>query len=237
MSLTNKLPVLYEDSDLLVINKPAGIVANISQTSPENTVQNYLKDKFDFDEDSDSEFVQRSGLVHRLDKDTSGVIMAAKNEETFKYLKSQFIKRKVRKEYIALSWGEITNQKFHVNAPIKRDPRNRMKMAIVPDGRPAFTEGEIIKKVNIEEFSFTLVRIFPKTGRTHQIRVHLAALSHPVVGDQIYMTKKQLKSCDDFYNRLMLHAWKLSFYHEKLDKELKIEAPLPPEFDKIYSKP
>jgi 23S rRNA pseudouridine1911/1915/1917 synthase len=240
MSLTNNPKILYEDEALLVLNKPSGMVANISRTSPHDTLQHFLIDKLNLPGEPQSakdEFVSRSGLVHRLDKDTSGVLLAAKDEETFYALKKQFVQRKVHKIYLAAVWGEMRDELFKINAPIKRDPRNRMRMAIVSDGRRALTNGRLLKTWVEKEIILSLVELIPETGRTHQLRVHMAALKHPIVGDQIYMTKKQLAECGKLFQRLMLHAWKISFYHPKDKKEVKFVAPLPPQFVKMYSKP
>jgi 23S rRNA pseudouridine1911/1915/1917 synthase len=237
MSSTSDPVILYEDDFFLVLNKPYGMVANISETSPEGTLQNFLITYLKLKKSKETEFSQRSGLLHRLDKETSGVILAAKDEETFKLVKKQFVERKVLKTYLALVWGKMDEKRFQVNAPLKRDPRNRLKMALVSDGRSALTEGEVLKTVELSNLSFSLILLKPKTGRTHQIRVHLAALKHPVVGDSIYMTRKQLSEVANIFERMLLHAWKISLYHPKLQKEVNFEAPLPPELDKIYSKP
>lgn len=232
--------IIFEDESLLVLHKPSGVVANISQTSPEDTVQNFLLEKLGLPEDSQaekSEFLQRSGLVHRLDKDTSGVLLTAKNEEAFLALKKQFVQRKVHKVYLAVVWGEMENELFKINAPVKRDPRNRMRMAIVEDGRRALTNGRLLRSWVEDDLVVSLVELVPETGRTHQLRVHLAALRHPVMGDEIYMTRKQLQESGKRFERLMLHAWKISFHHPKEQKEVKFEAPLPPQFAKMYSKP
>lgn len=237
MSSTNDVPIIYEDEFLIVLNKPFGMVANISKTSPVGTVQNFLNEYLNLSGDPSSEFMQRSGLLHRLDKETSGVILAAKDEETFLDIKKQFVERKVKKVYLALVWGKMSDKFFQINAPIKRDPRNRMKMALISDGRFALTEGKLLKGTDFNGKPVSLVELRPKTGRTHQIRVHLAALRHPVVGDSIYMTRKQFEESKEISERMMLHAWKISFYHPKMQKEVNFEATLPPLFDKIYSKP
>lgn len=240
------LNVIFEDDDLMVLNKPSGVVVNVSETSSSGTIQNALMEEFEYDEDRfeefeneqiKKEFVQRSGIVHRLDKDTSGVLLVAKNPESFKNLKNQFQNREVKKEYIALVLGEFQDLKVRVTAPIGRNPNNRMKMAVVDGGRTADTTFELEKVVEVEGERFSLVICFPKTGRTHQIRVHLAAMKHPVVADPIYMTKKQLQKYETKFDRLMLHAWKASVKHPKTKKEQIFEAPLPKLLEEIYSKP
>ena len=237
MPLSMNLEAIFEDDSLLVINKKPGVVVNISKTSPINTVQNTLLEMYDFDPDDKSEFSQRCGIVHRLDKGTSGVLAIAKDEETFEGLKAQFVHREVKKEYLALVLGKIEESAFEVDAPINRNPRNRLKMAVVRGGRQAFTKFEVVKSVTSAGTETSLLKCFPETGRTHQIRVHLASLRYPVMGDIIYMTRKQLLLSEEIYERLMLHAWRISFMHPKVNKEVFFEAPLPKEFSKIYTKP
>jgi len=237
MSLSMNLEIVFEDDALLVINKKPGVVVNISKTSPTNTVQNTLQEMYVFDPNDKSEFGLRCGIVHRLDKDTSGLLVVAKDEATFEGLKAQFIRREVQKEYLALVLGKVEGPTFEVDAPIKRNPRNRFKMAVVRGGRPAVTRFELLKNIVLADNETSLLKCFPETGRTHQIRVHLASLLRPVIGDQIYMTRKQLLLSKEIYERLMLHAWKIRFEHPKLEKEAFFEAPFPEEFKVLYSKP
>jgi len=237
MSLSMSLDIVFEDDSLLVINKKPDTVVNVSKTSPTDTVQNVLQEMYDFDPNDKSEFGLRCGIVHRLDKGTSGLLAIAKDEETFEGLKAQFVHREVEKEYLALVLGRVEELAFEVDAPINRNPRNRLKMAVVRGGRQAATRFELIKNITLKDVETSLLKCFPKTGRTHQIRVHLASLQFPVMGDCVYMTRKQLLLSDDIYDRLMLHAWKIRFEHPKLKKEVDFEASLPEQFSEIYSKP
>ena len=227
MSSPKNLDVIFQDDSILVINKPSGLVVNISDTSPQDTLQDLMKDIIKIDPEDVSEFAQRDGIVHRIDKDTSGLLVVAKNKDAFNYLKSQFMHRTVKKEYLAVVLGRVTEPLFEIDAPIIRNPRNRMKMAVARKGRAAMTRFELMNNFMVDEQSFSLLKCFPETGRTHQLRVHLAALQHPIAGDQIYMTRKQLFMVGDAFKRLMLHAWKIEFKHPKLQKELFFEAPLP----------
>lgn len=240
------LDIIYEDEDLMVINKPTGVVVNISETSPNGTIQNELLERIDINEvepiDVDDEqiireFTQRSGIVHRLDKDTSGVMLIAKTVFAFNMLKNQFKDREVEKVYMALVLGEFKELKVSVDAPIGRNPNNRLKMAVVDGGRGAQTTFELEKVVEVEGERFTLIRCYPKTGRTHQIRVHLAAMKYPIATDPLYMTKKQYDKYSPLFERLMLHAWKIRFKHPNKQKEQFFEAPLPHMMQEIYSKP
>jgi 23S rRNA pseudouridine1911/1915/1917 synthase len=225
-----KVQIIHEDAQMLVFNKPSGMVVNISNTSPKDTLQSYLQQKLAKNlekADPKSEFYSRSGLVHRLDKETSGVIVAAKNEGVFEKLKEQFMSREVEKEYVALVFGEIDEEKIEINAPIARNPRKRIQMAVVGQGREAVTLVEKIKVLPIDDQKMTLVRVFPKTGRTHQIRVHLAAMNHPVVGDNLYAGRKRSAVSRSKFGRLMLHAHKITFKHPKDGESVTFEAPLP----------
>ncbi len=231
----NKIEVIFEDESLIVVNKPTGLVVNISKTSPDSTLQNYLMEKQAFESGDDSEFAQRSGLVHRLDKNTSGIVLAAKDEKTFRQLKKQFKDRRVKKVYLAVVLDHLQDPLITIDAPIKRDPNRRLRMAVVGGGRKAVTKIMLVKNFSLGDLKASLIEINLQTGRTHQIRVHMAAFNHPVMNDETYMTKKQLVDSREEFSRMMLHAWKLGIYHPKLNKELNFDAPLPEEFDKIYS--
>ncbi len=232
------LDILFEDDFLLIINKPSGVVVNVSETTPDGTIQDELQKKFGTTSDAgDSEFINRMGIVHRLDKDTSGVLLVAKDDDSFHNLKNQFKNREVEKEYLALVLGELIEPIIEVDAPIDRNPENRVKMAVVDGGRKAETRFEVDEVIEFEEDKLCWVRCYPKTGRTHQIRVHLSALGHPIIADPIYMTKKQFEKFESSFNRLMLHAWKIRFNHPKTQNELFFEAPLPKLFTDFYSKP
>ncbi|HSX39633.1 MAG TPA: RluA family pseudouridine synthase [Candidatus Saccharimonadales bacterium] len=225
------LKILYEDDDILVINKDAGIVVNTSQTSPQGTVQETLADKIETDsEDEASEFDQRTGIVHRIDKDTSGILLIAKNKEAFIELQRQFKEREVKKEYLALVLGQINEEVVEINAPIKRHPFHRTKLAVVEGGKDSVTKVEKIKDILKNGEKLTLVKVNPLTGRTHQIRVHLAAFNHPIVGDELYSSTKQYYKWHEVFGRLMLHACKIEISHPTTHKIMMFEAPLPQEF-------
>jgi len=232
------MEIIYEDNDIIVLNKPPGVIVNRSKTAKEGTVQDFLEEQFGgegfwngFDGTKNSEFCRRTGVVHRLDKDTSGVLVAAKTEESFEELLRQFKGREVQKEYIALVIGEVKEPLIEVNAPIGRRPDNRFKFVVLDKGREAYTRIERVKVLgNFEEGPVTCVRVFPKTGRTHQIRVHLAALGNPVVGDRLYSSKTSFGKWEKVFGRLMLHAYKISFKHPSSNKVVSFEAEIPEEF-------
>lgn len=226
--------IIYEDNDLLVVNKPTGWVINRSQTWSQDTVQDLVEKVVDFSSiDPESDFRKRSGVVHRLDKETSGILLIAKNEESFINLQRQFKRRTINKEYIALVYGKFKEGRIQIDAPIKRNPRNRMKYAVVAGGKVATTDFKLIKVINWEDEHLSLVTAWPKTGRTHQIRVHLAAFNHPIVSDPVYLGKKRFFRSRKSFPRLMLHAYKISFQHPTLNEDLYFEAPLPTEFSSL----
>lgn len=227
-----KIQVIYEDDNILIMNKPSGVVVNISNTSSEDTLQHFLEVKLAKQleaADQESDFFNRAGLVHRLDKETSGVIIAAKSEEDFMNLKRQFMSRTVKKEYVALALGVIEDEKISVDAPIGRNPNKRTSMAVISDGKPASTIFERVGEEYIDGMKMTLVKAFPKTGRTHQIRVHLAAMNHPIVGDDRYAGRKRSVITRSRFGRLMLHAHKITFRHPNTSELVTYESPLPAE--------
>lgn len=219
-----KLKIIYEDNNFLVIDKPPGIVVypglGREKKSILGAIYNRIKNNF--------KNSLRPGIVHRLDKDTSGLLLIAKNRETQNYLLNLFKKRKVFKKYLALLKGHLTPSKGIIKAPIGRDLFNRQKMSVVcpGEGKEAVTEYRVIKYYN----NYTLVEVLPKTGRTHQIRVHFASLGFPLLGDKIYGHKK-----DNFLvKRHFLHASYLKFKMPSGEiKEFK--SPIPSDFQKIIN--
>ncbi|PIS20713.1 RluA family pseudouridine synthase [candidate division WWE3 bacterium CG08_land_8_20_14_0_20_43_13] len=238
---TGKIKIVYEDDFLVAIEKPAGMVVNKSSSWHQETVQDWMLALYPniFSSlDPESELARRYGLVHRLDKDTSGILLLAKDEDTLIKLLFLFKHRLVVKEYIVLAWGNFDQNEFRVNAPIGRNPRMRRKQAIVKGTKESITDFEV--KNFFADFrgtglGVTLLHAFPQTGRTHQIRIHLAALYHPVVGDPLYSGKKRLKIAAPFLNRMFLHARRLSFTHPILKKELDLISPLPDELKVLIS--
>lgn len=257
MSIKNT-PIIFEDENLLIVDKPSGLIVNNSQTAPDDTLQNRLLEEFGFEDymnvakkllndsseisagfiDDESEiseehrveeFISRTGIIHRLDKGTSGALAIAKNPDTFISIQQQFKDRLVKKEYLAICFGKISDENFIVDAPLKRDRSNRMRYAISADGKYAHTRFELISVQTIDGRQVSAVKCFPSTGRTHQIRVHLCALNHTILGDRLYSGRKQYKWAESLdVERMLLHAHTLSFTYK--DTEMLFESPIPKEF-------
>jgi 23S rRNA pseudouridine1911/1915/1917 synthase len=231
------LSVHYEDKDLLVLDKPAGLVVHPAPGHYEGTlVQALLHHCRDL---SGIGGVLRPGIVHRLDKDTSGLLVVAKNDVSHQALIREFQAGRVHKEYQALIWGHPRLQAGVIEKPIGRHPVQRKKMAVNGKlGKPAVTEWEVLERL---PFGLAWLKLVLKTGRTHQIRVHLASLGWPVVGDPVYgPQKKALKSRDQALSlalkevsRQLLHACRLSFNHPVSGKTLSFNSPLPEEMEKV----
>jgi 23S rRNA pseudouridine1911/1915/1917 synthase len=211
------LDVIYEDDDLLVVNKPAGMVIHPSYGHQSGTLVNAVLAHCP--QNLDIGGPERAGVVHRLDKDTSGLIIVSKSEAAHSALQRQFKRRQVKKTYLALVEGHPEPRRGLIDAPIGRDKRQRKQMAIVRSGREARTAYRVIELFD----NNSLVELQPETGRTHQLRVHLAWLGYPVVGDRVYGYRKQplLKQ------RHFLHAHKLEFTHPSTGVALSLTAPLP----------
>lgn len=211
------LNIVYEDADLLVVDKPAGLAVHPSPGHPGHTLVNAVLSYLPgLAENGDS---LRPGIVHRLDKDTSGLLLVARNRVAQANLSEQFKSRSVAKSYLVLVKGRLTPESGIIEAAIGRDPRNRQRMAVVSRGRQARTEYHVIKYVG----DCSLLEIKPETGRTHQIRVHLAAIGFPVMGDTTYGVKSAHLS------RQFLHASKLGFRLPSTGKYVEFESPLPPD--------
>ena len=275
--------ILYADDDILVLNKPAGVVVNQAQANRESSVQEWLAQEylpahppqldwqslvpaqFDAQYGSPEEIWQeRQGLVHRLDKDTSGVLILALNPGSLVNLLQQFRQRQVHKKYLCLVHGGVALAKGIINAPLQRAQRDRRRFAVTAGGREAvtlytveqryskflpiqqppssllssmrLTESELKElRANRDTYSqgFCLMECEPKTGRTHQIRVHLAHLKHPIVGDVLYVGKKRAKLDALWCSRQFLHAQYLEFTHPRTGNSMQFSAPLPPELDSV----
>ena len=216
--------IVYQDADLAVINKPQGLVVHPSSTTRSGTLVNGLLAKIDDLSGINGEL--RPGIVHRLDKDTSGLLVIAKNDFAHVDLAEQIKNKTCHRNYLALLDGNLKDDEGHIETYIKRDPKDRKKMSVQGDGRIAITDYKVIKRFE----KTCLVEFMLQTGRTHQIRVHAKYLGHPVIGDKVY--GKEVKGL----NGQLLHAYKLSFMHPKTKKVMIFEAKLPNYFERYLKK-
>ena len=235
------IQILYEDNSLMVINKPAGVVVNRVETEKGETVQEWMEQRQKAKGKRQkaiicrnpssffllpSSFESRSGIVHRLDKETSGCLIIAKTPEAFIELQRQFKAREVEKEYTALVHGRVEPKEGTIKVPIARSHHDRDKFAVSPGGRKAETSYMVHSVFSIQNSVFSLLRVFPKTGRTHQIRVHFKYFGHPLVSDEKYggsMALEDRKWCP----RMFLHAARITFIHPAKKIPLTVESPLP----------
>jgi len=258
--------VIFEDSQILVIDKPSGVVVNRAESVKEKTIQDWieakfqipnspakrdpaLRDKFQmltqkssildqsigtnskFQISNSEEFYQRSGIAHRLDKETSGLLVIAKTPEAFENLKLQFKERRVKKKYLALVHGKMEAKAGEIYLPIKRLPWDRKKFGIIPGGKKSRTKFKVVTSYKLQVTSYTFLEVEPETGRTHQIRVHLKHLGHSLVGDLKY-SGRRVKKDQEFCPRLFLHASHLSFTHPKTGQKIEFKSPLPQDLEK-----
>ena len=218
--------VLYEDDDIIVINKPKGMVVHPGNGNPDGTLVNAIMNLCG-DSLSGIGGEIRPGIIHRLDKDTSGVLVVAKNDKAHIDISNQIKNRETKKYYIALVRGTIKENEATINMPIGRSKKDRKKMAVTKEGREAITHFKVIKRYK----NYTLLEVKIETGRTHQIRVHMAEIGHPIVGDFVYSNGKNEFNVQG----QMLHSKQIEFKHPRTGKVMKIEAPLPEYFENIIN--
>ncbi len=244
------VPIIYQDDSLLVVDKPPGLIVESAETVKEETLADISQKQFGIK-------LFRGGIVHRLDKDTSGIILLAKTESSLENLQSQFKGRITKKEYWALVHGTIT-EPGRVEGDIDRNPKNREKFVVLEGGKEAVTDYEPIKQLTIDNGQlksifagfnkiqmrklntiryslFTLVACRPKTGRTHQIRVHLKYINAPIVADEKYVGRKTFRLDKRWCPRMFLHAKKIGFYHPDSGEWMELESELPDDLEKALS--
>ena len=218
------LDIYYEDSDIIVVNKPSGMVVHPAIGNYKDTLVNALL--FHCKDLSGINGEIRAGIVHRIDKDTSGLLVACKNDLAHKNLSQQFIDHKVNKIYYALVNGVINHNIGLINAPIGRNPESRQQMAVVENGKESITHFKVLERFK----KHTLVEVKLETGRTHQIRVHMKYIGFPLVGDPVYGLRKV-----EGTNGQLLHAKKLEFHHPRTNEFLSFECPLPDYFEQYLN--
>lgn len=220
--------VLFEDPSILVLEKPAGWITNSAQTtSTQPVVQDWVRKKHQSSLTNNVEC--RDGIVHRLDKETSGLLLVARSKEAFEELQRQFKERLVQKTYIALVHGKVALKEGMIDEPVGRLPWRRDRFGVLSGGRDALTLYKVVKyyqdsKTNQE---YTLLELNPKTGRTHQIRIHLKHLGHPIVGDEFYAGRKTARNDRKWCQRLFLHAGSISFLDPLTKKPVSFSSKLP----------
>lgn len=243
--------IIFEDEFMLIINKPAGMTVNRSDTTGnEMTVQEWTENKLKikpFDKtqgkneklkiDDESDFYKRAGIVHRLDKETSGVLIIAKTPQAFTELQRQFKERLVKKTYLALVHGNLVPPEGEISVPVGRLPWNRKRFGVVAGGRDSVTRYRTINSlqliINNTKEDMTLLELYPETGRTHQIRVHLKHINHPIFGDALYAGRKTARDDRKILPRVFLHAAKISFAHPVTGERVEFESKLPEELAKM----
>ena len=212
------LNIIYEDKDIIVLNKPQGVVVHPAPGNYSGTLVNGLL--YHCDDLSGINGVIRPGIVHRIDKDTSGVLVIAKNDEAHNALAEQFKEHSIKREYYALVEGKFNNLEGTIDKPLGRNKKDRLKMAIVEDGKRAVTHYKVLEQYNNNT---SLIKCILETGRTHQIRVHMASIGHPLVGDPLYGSKKQKFKL----NGQVLHAKTLGFIHPTSKEYVEFDSELP----------
>lgn len=235
-----KPDIVYQDEYIAVINKPAGVIVNRADTTLDHlTLQDWVDNNLNINNkklkinDETKDFITRSGIVHRLDKETSGLLIIAKDYISFLDLQKQFKEGKVEKTYVALSHGRVVPQEGEINVPIARLPWDRKKFGVVPMGRESKTLYKVLDYKTLEQNktseTYTIIELYPKTGRTHQIRVHLRYLGFPIFGDELYAGRKNIRSDRKLLKRHFLHAKKIQFFHPVTQKNIQFTSPLPGE--------
>lgn len=252
------IPILFEDDTLVVVNKPPGIVVNRAQSVKEKTVQDWahaylhieappivpkavINDDGSVIRDIPAEFASRAGIVHRIDKETSGCLVIAKTADAFDHIQRQFKDRTIQKVYLAIVHGELVPEEGEVRAPVGRLPWSPEHFGIMPGGKEAVTQYKVrrlwMRAVGKLRDPLSLVELHPLTGRTHQIRVHMKHINHPIVSDYLYAGRKVARADRLWAPRIMLHAWKIQCMHPASGSQLALEAPIPDDMNRIIQFP
>lgn len=220
------LDIIYQDEDIAIVNKPQGMTVHPAPGNYKDTLVNALL--YNLNELSDIAGEIRQGIVHRLDKDTSGLLIIAKNNFSHKFLSESLKQRNIKREYITLVKGNVQRDSGVIDAPIGRNPRDRKKMAVIyKNSKPAITYYEVVKRFS----KYTLVKAKLETGRTHQIRVHLSHIKHPIVGDLVYSNKNEFN-----LDGQLLHSYILGFTHPRTGKYMEFCTDIPKQFNDIIEK-
>ncbi|HSW97536.1 MAG TPA: RluA family pseudouridine synthase [Candidatus Saccharimonadales bacterium] len=252
--MNQEISIIFEDQQILVINKPAGIIVNRAETTKnEITIQDWAEDRIgiinDTSQDKDRpkygeegwdpslDFYHRGGIVHRIDKETSGILIIAKTPGAFVKLQNQFKERYVKKTYLALAHGIIKPQKGEISVPVGRLPWDKKRFGILPGGKESKTLYTVVSYYQQvkEREKLSLVELYPQSGRTHQIRVHLKYINHPIFSDYLYAGRKTSRNDRNYLSRVFLHAAKIEFTHPGTDETVSFEAAMPLELSDLLN--
>lgn len=226
--------IIYEDESFFVVDKPAGWITDASNTTTNQPViQKWIAENYKFEINN---FDFRNGIVHRLDKETTGLLLIAKTKQAFEELQRQFKERLVHKTYIALAHGQIEEKEGIINEPVGRLPWRRDRFGVLPDGRDAVTKYEVVANYSLNAIPYTLLRLMPQTGRTHQIRIHLKHIGHPIVADEFYAGRKTARHDRKWCSRLFLHAGEIKFLHPVTKKEITYKSDLAEDLNTALAK-
>ncbi|MFZ3301333.1 MAG: RluA family pseudouridine synthase [Microgenomates group bacterium] len=226
--------IIHEDESFFVVNKPSGWITDSSNTtSNQPVIQKWIADNYSFEA---NDFEHRNGIVHRLDKETSGILLVAKTNDSFGELQRQFKERLVHKKYTALVHGNVTPDEGVINETVGRLPWRRDRFGVLPEGREAITGYKKLKNYSFENNDYSLLELKPETGRTHQIRIHLKHLGNPIVGDEFYAGRKTAKKDRKWCPRLFLHSGEIEFIHPVSKEKVKFSSPLPQDLTDILDR-
>ncbi len=234
--------IIYEDDSLFVVEKPSGWITDSSNTTTNQPViQKWVADNYKFEI---NDFEHRNGIVHRLDKETSGLLLIAKTKEAFEDLQRQFKERIIHKTYIALSHGKVEPTEGVINEPVGRLPWRRDRFGVMAGGREAVTKYKVAGNYTLDakpyhevaSSAYTLLELMPQTGRTHQIRIHLKHLGFPIVSDEFYAGRKTARHDRKWCSRLFLHAGGITFLHPVTKKEISFSSDLPDDLREVLEK-
>ncbi len=241
-------PILFEDNVFLAINKPPGIVVNRAESVKGETVQDWAEEKYHVSSityqaclparqvsEENKDFFDRAGIVHRIDKETSGILLIAKTPVAFLELQRQFKERIIKKTYLAIAHGTVVPEAGEIRAPVGRLPWNKERFGIVPGGKESVTRYTVSKVFTKDGEPFSFVELHPETGRTHQIRVHMKYINHPILGDYLYAGRKTSRNDRTWAPRVMLHAWKLMCMHPITGAPIEIIATIPDDMNSIIT--
>jgi 23S rRNA pseudouridine1911/1915/1917 synthase len=224
--------IIYQDDSIFVVDKPSGWITNDADTTTSQPVlQTWVRESFDYPLKGDKDL--RDGIVHRLDKETSGIVVIAKTREAFEKLQAEFKNREVEKTYVALLHGKVEPEEGIIEATVGRLPWRRDRFGVIPGGRESQTLYKVLKFYPGNNAGHSLVEFYPKTGRTHQIRIHAKHIGHAIVADEFYAGRKTARNDRKWCPRLFLHAASIKFIHPETNKIVEFKSDLPEDLESV----